>query len=173
MVPSEERARRDAAICRAALELVSFRHANVVLLYAPIGAEIDVMPIAEAALARGKQVAFPRCNVAERTMQFHIVSDPAALSPGAYGIREPDPQAPVFAAAPGENAVCFVPGLVYDKSGYRLGYGGGYYDRFLAAFPGGKVGVIYSDFILPVLPRGYFDARMDILLTEKNVRVPK
>ena len=169
----EERAARDEAICCAATGLVSFRHADVVLLYAPTDGEIDVMPVAAAAMERGKRVAFPRCNTEQHTVKFHIISDLSDLSPGAYGIREPDPRLPVYDPAAKESGVCFIPGLVYDASGYRLGYGGGYYDRFLSAFHGGKVGVIYSDFILPVLTRGYFDARVDILLTEKNVRVPK
>ena len=59
-IPAEERARRDAAICQSALALVSFRYADDVLLYAPMEEEIDVLPIAEAALQKGKKVAFPR-----------------------------------------------------------------------------------------------------------------
>ena len=68
------------------------------------------------------------------------------------------------------SAVCFVPGLLYDKAGFRLGYGKGFYDRYLSSFSGCKIGVIYSDYILPVVPRGRFDVSVDTLLTEKGVK---
>ena len=68
------------------------------------------------------------------------------------------------------GAVCFVPGLVYDRSGYRLGYGKGFYDRYLSAFTGGKIGVVYSDYVIGSVPRGRYDVTVDILLTEKGMR---
>ena len=72
-----------------------------------------------------------------------------------------------------KRQVCFVPGLVYDKAGYRLGYGKGFYDRYLSSFTGCTIGVVYSDYILPEVPRGRFDMSVDILLTEKGVKVTK
>ena len=64
-----------------------------------------------------------------------------------------------------------MPGLVYDKAGYRLGYGKGFYDRYLSHFSGCTLGVVYSDYILPTVPRGRFDVSVDILLTEKGVKM--
>ena len=61
-ISREERAQRDSAICQAALDLISFRYAEIVLLYAPMEQEIDVLPIASAALQKGKRIAFPRCD---------------------------------------------------------------------------------------------------------------
>ena len=69
------------------------------------------------------------------------------------------------------SAVCFVPGLVYDKAGYRLGYGKGFYDRYLSHFSGCTLGVVDSDYILPTVPRGRFDVSVNILLTEKGVKM--
>ena len=68
------RAQRSAKICNTAMNLISFRHAEIVLLYAPIKSEIDVIPLALAALEKGKAVAFPRCNKEDRTMKFHFVT---------------------------------------------------------------------------------------------------
>ncbi len=161
----------DDKICAAATSLVSFRHAETVLLFAPKSDEIDVRAIAEIAWARGKQVAFPLCDPEKRNMTYHIVSSLDELETGTYGIMEPRPDAPLFDEV--RPAVCFVPALLFDRQGYRVGYGKGYYDRFLHRFSGSKVGLVYSDFILDVVPRGRFDLAVDLLVTEKGVRVSK
>ena len=167
-----EKKRRDEAICRAALNLVSFRYAEYVLLYAATENEIDIRAVAEEALARGKKIAYPRCDKETHTMQYHIVTSISELYPDAYGIAEPPPENPVYDPARDlGSAVCFVPGLVYDKAGFRLGYGKGFYDRYLAAFSGCTIGVVYSDYILPTVPRGRYDVSVDILLTEKGVKM--
>lgn len=161
----------DEKICQTATSLVSFRYADIILLYAPIKSEIDVMPIFHEALRQGKRVAFPRCNVEERTMKFHFVSSEDELSPCAYGIREPSEDSPVY--DPSEErggAVCYVPGLAFDAYGYRLGYGKGYYDKFMHTFNGCTIGVVYSEFILPSLPKGRFDKHCDVMLTEKGIK---
>ncbi|MBO5286494.1 MAG: 5-formyltetrahydrofolate cyclo-ligase [Clostridia bacterium] len=161
----------DQKICDVATSLVSFRHADVILLYAPIKSEIDVMPIFKIAKEKGKKVAFPRCNVEERTMKFHFVESLEELSPCAYGIREPSEDAPIYDPATSrEGVVCFVPGLAFDIHGYRLGYGKGYYDKFMCSFNGCTIGIVYSDFILKSLPKGRFDKHCDIMLTEKGIQ---
>ena len=168
----EEKARRDSAICRAAVSLVSFRYAEYVLLYAALANEIDITKIAEEALARGKKIAFPRCDKESHTMQYHIVSSLDELAKDNYGILEPPPENPIYDPEKDlGSAICFVPGLVYDKAGYRLGYGKGFYDRYLSHFSGCTLGVVYSDYILPTVPRGRFDVSVNILLTEKGVKM--
>lgn len=170
-ISAEEKEKRDAKICSYASALVSFRHADYVLLYAATDNEINVDPLAEAALAAGKKVAFPRCDKENHTMTYHIVSALDELEPGAYGIREPAADAPLYDPELSlGSAVCFVPGLVYDKAGFRLGYGKGFYDRYLAAFAGCTIGVVYSDYILPAVPRGRYDVAVNTLLTEKGVK---
>ena len=164
----------DEKICALATSLVSFRYADIILLYAPIKSEIDVMPIFEEAIKRGKKVAFPRCNVEERTMKFHFVESLDELAPCAYGIREPSTEAPVYDPKETKgSAVCYAPGLAFDVYGYRLGYGKGYYDKFMNEFTGCTIGVAYSDFILSSLPKGRFDKHCDVILTEKGVKAIK
>ncbi len=164
--------RRDEKICSHAFSLASYRFAKYVLLYAPTDDEIDVMPIALDALAKGKRVAFPKCYPDSHTMEYRIVSSPDELESGAFGLREPTVASPLFdAERDGGDAVCFVPGLVYDTKGYRVGYGKGFYDRYLSSFGGNIVGVVYSDSILAEVPRGRFDVKIKILLTEKGVVV--
>lgn len=168
----DTRLERDRRICEYAQGLVSFRFAEYVLLYAATDDEIDIYNIANIALERGKKIAFPRCRKEDHTMKYHIVTSLDQLFPDNYGINEPPEDLPVYDP---ENdtgsAICFVPGLVFDRSGFRLGYGKGFYDRFLSAFKGSSVGIIYSDFILPEVPRGRFDMKVDILLSEKGVSI--
>jgi len=171
-LPPEIKLQRDRAICNYAINMAAFRYADCVLMYAPTKYEIDVMPIAEVAIQKGKKVYFPRCHKETRTMTYHLVSSFRELSPDAYGILAPPADAPVYEMSDKSTALCLVPALIYDKSGYRVGYGGGYYDRFLSSFQGCKTGVIYRDFIVDKVPRGHFDHKVDIMLTEKNVRIP-
>ena len=169
-----ERKARNEKICALATSLVSFRHAEIILMYAPIKSEIDVMPIFKEALAKGKKVAFPKCNVEERTMKFHFVTSEEDLAPCAYGIREPKEDLPVYDPEETKGiAVCYVPGLAFDVYGYRLGYGKGYYDKFMNKFTGCTIGLVYSEFITSALPKGHFDRHCDIMLTEKGVKALK
>ena len=162
---------RDKKICALATSLVSFRHAEIILLYAPIKSEIDVMPIMYEALAKGKKVAFPKCNMEERTMKFHFVTSEDDLEICAYGIREPKEELPVYdPEATIGSAVCYLPGLSFDVYGYRLGYGKGYYDKFLYKFRGSAIGLTYTELITNSLPKGRFDRPCDIMLTEKGIK---
>ncbi len=167
----ELKAAYDRKICQRFMSLASYRFADSLLLYAPLKYEIDIMPIAEDALKRGKTIAFPLCDPEKHTMIYHIVSDLSQLKAGSYGIREPDPSLPVYdpIARKEENSVCFVPALVFDRNGFRIGYGKGFYDRYLSSFSGAKMGVEYSTCVVNTLPRGRFDAAVDFLVTEKGV----
>ncbi len=171
-IDSAEKARRDGEICRAAMSLASYRYARYVLMYAPTEEETDIMPVALDALKKGKAVAFPRCHPETHTMDYHFVESLDDLSEDNYGLKEPPADFPIFdPETQAKDAVCFVPGLVYDVKGVRLGYGKGFYDRYLSSFSGNAVGIVYSDFILPEVPRGRFDVSLKILLTEKGVVV--
>lgn len=172
-LPREVREKNDAKICALFLGSITYRYAKILLAYAPLPDEIDIMPIVRQALADGKSVAFPRCSDEKCTMEYHLVTDLSMLECGTYGIREPDASLPVYRSCGGEGSehpVCIVPGVVFDTDGFRIGYGKGYYDRYLAAFSGVRVGMVYSGFILPRLPRGRFDLSVDVMVTEKGVR---
>ncbi len=166
------KSRRDAKICRSAISLASYRYAEYVLMYAPTEEEIDIMPVALDALSKGKRVAFPKCYPETHTMDYRIVSSVDELGTGYFGLREPPDSLPLYDPVKcAKRSVCFVPGLVYDTRGFRLGYGKGFYDRYLSSFGGNIVGIVYSDFIVPEVPRGRFDITIKILLTEKGVVV--
>ena len=168
-ISESEKKALDGAICSHTISLASFRFAETVLMYAPMGSEIDVLPIARYALECGKRVAFPRCNKADHTMDFKYVSSLDELRVGEYSILEPDESAE--SVSDFSRSICIVPALVFDRAGFRVGYGKGYYDRFLGGYGESKLGLVYSDFILDRVPRGRFDRHVDILVSEKGVRI--
>ena len=150
---SEEKQARDEKICALILSSASFRYAETILAYYPKEGEIDVRPVLWRALELGKKVALPRCE-GEHLMTYRFISGEGDLAPASFGLMEPAADAPAFAEDPGHSSLCLVPGVVFDVHGYRIGYGGGYYDRFLQDFHGSVAGLIYRDFILPDVPHG-------------------
>ena len=140
---------------------------KVLLLFYPKGAEIDLRPVFHAARAGGLSCAFPRCGEEKGKMEFYYVSDLDKLEAGAYGIREPKKDAiPVTDLT---DALILVPALAFDREGHRIGYGGGYYDRFLHNYHGSLAGVIYRDFILPSIPYGRYDLALPVMITNTGI----
>jgi 5-formyltetrahydrofolate cyclo-ligase len=170
-LPADVKADYDKKICEALVQLVSFKYSDTILMYAPLEGEIDVMPIAERALELGKRVAFPRCIEEPRNLDFKYVSSLDELKSGSYSIAEPTED--MESVTDLSRSICIIPGIVFDKDGYRVGYGKGYYDRFLAAYDGTKFGLAYSECILDSVPRGRFDRHVDILISEKGVKLAK
>ena len=163
---AENKKQLDATICRRIVSLSCFRYADTVLLYYPIKGEIDITPVALEALRLGKIVAYPVCGDGGE-MVFRRVGDLSELTCDTkYSIPEPDERSPVVEG--GSGAVCIVPAFAFDKEGFRLGYGGGYYDRFLKRFDGVSIGAVYEDFLVDALPRGYYDISVDVIITERG-----
>ncbi len=151
--------------------LASFRYADTLLIYSPLKYEIDVNELIDAALASGKRVAFPRCHPEDCTMSFHYVCSRDQLEKTDMGILEPPLELPIYDPATHTGrAICIIPGVTYDTHGYRIGYGKGYYDRFLREFRGTRVGVTYHRLLTDRLPRGKFDLPADAVITERGVR---
>ena len=154
----------DGALCRYVLESEWFRQANVIMAYAAIPPEVNLSPVLEAILAAGKTLVLPRCE-ADGIMTARRIDDFSQLISGAYGIREPKPDAPVVPAA--EIDLILVPGLAFDRTGRRLGRGKGYYDRFLANFHGKTMGICGQ--LMPEVPMEQHDITMDAVATEHGI----
>lgn len=164
----EERQARDAALIEQITATRAFAEASALLLYAPIGQEINLLPLVRMARGRGLPVAFPRCDTETLTMKFYLLEPDARLAPGAYGIPEPPIDAPL--CEPDGKALCLLPALGYDLHGGRLGYGKGYYDRFLATFPGVTAGVCYEDVLLKQVPTEPHDKAVSLIFTDRACR---
>lgn len=163
-----QREEKSRAVGDGVLALPAYQKARQVLLYLSKGSEVDTWKVFARALAEGKEVYAPRCLDGEGTMGFFQVTSPQELLQGRFGLWEPDPRR----CAPWrrrEGALCLVPGIAFDRQGYRLGYGKGYYDRFLAVFSGTAAGLCFRELALERLPRGPQDRRVDVLVTEAGV----
>ena len=163
-----QREEKSRAVGDGVLALPAYQKARQVLLYLSKGSEVDTWKVFARALAEGKEVYAPRCLDGEGTMGFFQVTSPQELLQGRFDLWEPDPRR----CAPWrrrEGALCLVPGIAFDRQGYRLGYGKGYYDRFLAGFSGTAAGLCFRELALERLPRGPQDRRVDVLVTEAGV----
>lgn len=174
-IPTEVRKVRDGKICRNILSSAAYRYADIILLYYPVKGEVNILPLMEAAVRAGKQVAFPRCRAEDHTMVFRYVSCEQDFEVGAYGLREPLESLPAFdPKTDGEkNVLCIVPAVVYDRRGYRIGYGGGYYDRFFGQFRPASIGVAYEEFIVKNVPHGRYDISVDVVVSERGIYARK
>lgn len=159
----------DEKIMKNLCILNKYKNADVILVYISKEIEVDTYCIMERCWADGKKVAAPICNTEDKSMEFYIIKSLDDLSVGNFGLLEPDPtkceKVTEFA-----NSICIVPGFSFDKDAYRLGYGHGYYDRFLQRFNGTTIGLCYNNCICAKLPHGRFDFPVDILITNAYIK---
>lgn len=166
----DEKAEKDKKIFERIISSEAYGAADIILTYVSTSIEVDTSALIGHALGEGKRVAVPRCIDGTRDMDFYFISDTGCLENGAFGVREPIPEKCVKAYAY-ETALCIIPALAFDMQGYRLGYGKGYYDRFLSAHPKlVKMGLCYCSCTFNELIRGRYDIRSDMLVTEKYTR---
>lgn len=163
-IPAEKRARDSEKAANRLFMLDFYRKSDKILVYVSVEEEMDTFPILRRALLDGKRLYVPRCDTVNRgIMRFHRIQDPERdLSPGMYGIPEPAASAPVD---DGGGGLCVVPGLAFTADGVRLGYGGGYYDRFLESFTGFSVGLCYGEQLAAQLPCSRQDRPVQAVLT--------
>lgn len=167
LVPDEWRSSSLRAQQRL-LELEEYKRASSIALYAPFSNEVDTLLIADTALKEGKQVLYPLVLGAD--MSFRVVEALQMLRPGRFGIMEPAPDA----ALPAENyaGLLVVPGVGFDHCGHRIGFGKGYYDRYLGSLDGNVclVGLCHEFQLLEAaLPAEPHDVRMDMVVTDMRV----
>ena len=145
-----------------------FLHSKNLMLYVSFGSEITTHQIIQSALKQGKKVSVPIIQSKTTMIPARISTFPQGLSPDSYGILTP---IQIIPTNPKALDLVLVPGLVFDRQGFRIGYGGGYYDRFLPQLnPQCKtVGLIHSDFLVPTLPTESHDIPISHLVTEEKV----
>ena len=151
-------------ICRHLLESELFFRTQCIYAYYPLGNEVDICPVVEEAWKYGKQVAFPK--VFGETMRFFEVKSFDRLSPGTFGVMEPEEKHPVD----WKNPLVLTPGVAFDRNGNRMGYGKGYYDRYFGSRQGAvMLGIAYEAQIAEKIPVGEYDRTLDGLVTENGV----
>ena len=160
-----ENASNDA--CELLSKSEEFKRADIILLYSPVKNEISPLPLIKMAQTMGKKIAFPVCNTKNGTLSFRVINSMNELTPSHFGIYEPllSNEVPILT----ERTVAIIPAIAFSKDGHRLGYGKGYYDRFLHDFKGISVGFSYSALVLDSIPHEAHDIPLKIIITESEV----
>ena len=169
-LPSQEIRRRSGEVGSLLSALPEFAAARLVMFFVSFGSEVDTGEMMRGALAAGKRVAAPRAETGMRRLVPYEVRDPEEdLAPGAHGIREPRSHCAQVELE--EIDVVLVPAAVWAEDGYRIGYGAGYYDRFLGRVERAvRVGLGLEIQVVPEVPHDSHDLPVDVLVTEAGVR---
>ncbi len=163
-------AQSDSRIIEAILAHPIYHSAEVLLLYSAVRRELDLTPIFEKALQDGKTVAYPRCEK-DHVLSFCPIREQSQLVAGKYGILTPAPHLTPLPPKTLDSALCLVPALAADRHGNRLGYGGGYYDRFLAKTSVISCCAVRQAFLASGLPTESTDIPCQYICTEEGVFV--
>ena len=164
----EEKKALDNGVTRNVFKLYQYKSAKTIMVYVSTAIEVDTFEIIKGAWRDGKNVAVPRCIPSTRFMEFHYITSFEDLSPGAFGVLEPD--ASLETVTDFEGCLMLLPALSLDYLGFRLGYGKGYYDRYLSRFNGACAGICYTMNIRRHMYHGRFDRPVDVIVTEKWIK---
>ncbi len=167
-IPTDEKSALDAALCRAIAAHPAFLACDTMLCFFPVRDEPNFTALYQLARKRGVKTAFPRCVGTQ--MSFHVIKDESELEAGRFGIPTPREDAPLADCT--ARTLCLLPALSVSRDGTRLGYGGGFYDRFLVDFAGVTLLAIYSTLVCDALPREQTDIPATHILTEKGELFP-
>lgn len=153
------------------LRLPQVKKAGTVGLYMSKGSEVDTSPILRKLLASKKKVSIPRTDLKKTSLRFFRIEGLKDCRPGFFNILEPRPGCrPVLSS---EMDLVVVPGIAFDRKGWRIGYGKGFYDKFLNASPRlFSIGLSYARTLARSLPHGRLDRRVHCVVTEKGAILP-
>ncbi len=166
-IDADIRKNQDAIIFQKVIELKEYKRANTIFVYVSFGSEVETKRIIERIISDGKYAVIPKCDTKSHTMHTFKIDSLSQLKKGAYGIEEPCEDCVEVLKEHIDLVV--VPGLCFDLKGNRLGYGGGYYDRFLADFKGFTVGLSYNECIADIVPADEYDCRLDLIISADGV----
>lgn len=129
--------------------------------------EVDTWRLIEHLWSLGIRVAVPKCHAKTRDMQFYEITSFDQLEVVYMKLHEPIP-AITNKVSVEDISYLIVPGVVFDHFGYRIGYGGGYYDRFLQKYKGATISMAFDEQVVPSVPKELHDLPVDIILTDQN-----
>ena len=165
----QERSVLDDRITQKLLATSEYAEATTVLTYVSVLSEVSTRMFIECALRDGKTVAVPRC-LPGHCLEFVAIASVEQLVAAPFNLLEPAKELPALTEDQKNNSICIVPALLVDAKGYRLGYGAGFYDRFLSTYPGKKICLAYQQNLSrEMLPHTAFDVAVDMVITESNV----
>jgi 5-formyltetrahydrofolate cyclo-ligase len=161
-ITPEEYLSYNSVIEQRFFELPIVKNSNKIMIYYSINQEVETVSLINLLLTMGKTVALPACTP-DKNLRTGIIHDMAELIPGIFGLSEPGPT--TLEIKPCDLDLIVVPGVAFDKKGFRLGHGVGYYDRFLAVTNTFKLGLAYDFQLVDELPIDPHDIAIDAILT--------
>jgi 5-formyltetrahydrofolate cyclo-ligase len=155
------------SVCARFTSLGEVMNCSVMMIFLSFGSEVNTDGIIEWAWRQKKTVLAPLCRPEKRELESFPITTFDDVEPGYLGIREPKEN--LLKPFPKKQIdLVAVPAVAFDGRGYRIGYGGGYYDRFLAGMNALKIGLAFSCQIIPKMPANRYDLPVDGIITEKE-----
>lgn len=162
-IEKSERLKKSTMICKSVTESHIFKESDVVMIYLSFSDEVDTEEIITTAFREGKKVIVP---VVDGDVMFaSVLNSREQLKKGAFGISEPV----IKEEWTGKVDLCIIPGLGFDRKGGRIGFGRGYYDKFLSKTPCKRIGLAFSEQIAEDVFGEEHDISMDIIVTEEEM----
>lgn len=179
-IDEESRQQKSEEISKKILEADWFKEADIVLSYHAFRSEVEVDALNRAVLTQGKKLYLPKTYVKEKQIRFFEITDLSKLKRGYQKIWEPTGEEPEFSfetvKEEQKKVLMIMPGTAYDARGYRMGYGGGYYDRYLNAHEAEwkmidfmTVFAAFSEQKMILIPGERCDVKPDVIVTEKEI----
>ena len=179
-IDEESRQQKSEEIAKKILEADWFKEADIVLSYHVFRSEVEVDPLNRAVLTQGKKLYLPKTYVKEKQIRFFEITDLSKLKRGYQKIWEPTGEEPEFSfetvKEEQKKVLMIMPGTAYDARGYRMGYGGGYYDRYLNAHEEEwkmidfmTAFAAFSEQKMILIPGERCDVKPDVIVTEKEI----
>lgn len=171
-VAKENGIKKSKKITKNILSLKEISQSQNIMIYVSYRSEVDTEKLIISLLNKNKNLFAPYCVKNEKRMEIVKIKNlDKDLEKGAYGIKEPAKYLRTKNTEPGNLDVVIVPAVAFSKNGYRVGYGGGYYDRFLARLNNDtiSIGVNYEEMVFNSVPKEEHDLAVDILVTDKKI----
>lgn len=151
----------DDRIFNKIIELKEYKESKLILIYVSLNDEVDTLKLIEHSLKIGKEVAVPKCE--GDNIVFYNINKLSDLEEGSFRILEPRTNELISSFS---DSICIIPGIAFDKENNRIGYGRGFYDRFLEKYDSTKIGLAYSECICGKIDADTNDIKMDIVITD-------
>lgn len=162
------RAQELKEIYKRLFQLEAWKKSETIAVTVSVGNELDTMPIIEQAWKQGKRIAVPRCIPSKKQLEFYYLEDVNQLEESYYGLLEPNTYK-CRRSEIEEIELMIVPGLVFDRKGYRIGHGGGYYDRLLTAHSFQTVSICFDFQLVEGIFNENHDIPVDKIITPTEV----
>lgn len=151
-------------------QLSLWKEAKTIAITISNAREIHTANIIEEAWKSNKKVAIPKCNPSDHSMSFRYFDSYKQLESVYYGLLEPKVECTEVASKESLDLI-IVPGIAFDERGYRIGYGGGYYDRYLMDYSGPTISMLLTEQMVPSVPSDAFDIPVQYLITPNGVQL--